>query len=180
MAILSGQLRTESRVRKDHVSGSVFFREALRSDLREVLRLYAQPDLDDGMVLSLGDAEQVLERIARYPNYKIYVAVSDERIAGTFALLIMDNLGHLGTRSAIIEDVAVDPTLQNRGIGTEMIRYAIQRAAENGCYKAMLSSNARRERAHAFYESLDFERHGYSFRIDVRPSAAANAAKRRG
>jgi GNAT superfamily N-acetyltransferase len=166
MAILSGQLRTESRVRKDHVSGSVFFREALRSDLREVLRLYAQPDLDDGMVLSLGDAEQVLERIARYPNYKIYVAVSDERIAGTFALLIMD--------------VAVDPTLQNRGIGTEMIRYAIQRAAENGCYKAMLSSNARRERAHAFYESLDFERHGYSFRIDVRPSAAANAAKRRG
>ena len=35
-----------------------------------------------------------------------------------------------------------------------------------GCYKLVLSSNAKRERAHAFYESLGFERHGYSFRIE--------------
>jgi len=79
----------------------------------------------------------------------------------------MDNLGHLGAPSAIIEDVAVDPALQGQGIGKEMMRYAIQLSAENGCYKVVLSSNLKRERAHAFYESLEFKHHGYSFRIDT-------------
>ncbi len=31
----------------------------------------------------------------------------------------------------------------------------------------MLSSTAKRERAHAFYEQLGFTRHGYSFRMDL-------------
>jgi hypothetical protein len=31
----------------------------------------------------------------------------------------------------------------------------------------VLSSNARREEAHAFYESLGFARHGFSFRVDI-------------
>ena len=38
---------------------------------------------------------------------------------------------------------------------------------QKGCYKMMLSSNLRRTGAHAFYESLGFEKHGYSFRIDL-------------
>lgn len=147
------------------MNGLLCFREASKSDLSEVLCLYAQPDLDDGKVLSALDAERIFERMSSYPNYKIYVAVTDKRVVGTFALLIMDNLGHSGAPSAIIEDVAVDPTLQGQGIGKEMMRHAIQLATDNGCYKAVLSSNLKRERAHAFYKSLDFERHGYSFRI---------------
>lgn len=143
------------------------FRTASKFDLPDVLHLYAQPDLDDGNVLLVPDAELIFEQILRYPNYKIYVAVRDSRVLGTFALLVMDNLGHLGTPSAIIEDVAVDPLFQEQGIGKAMMRYAIQRATEYGCYKVMLSSNLKRERAHSFYESLDFERHGYSFRIDA-------------
>ncbi len=90
---------------------------------------------------------------------------------GTFALLIMDNLGHMGTPSAVIEDVAVDPAWQQKGIGREMMRYALEMAGEKGCYKVALSSNLKRERAHAFYESFGFERHGYSFRVDPRENA---------
>jgi GNAT superfamily N-acetyltransferase len=43
--------------------------------------------------------------------------------------------------------------------------FAIERAREKRCYKLVLSSNAKRERAHAFYEQLGFERHGFGFRI---------------
>ena len=46
-----------------------------------------------------------------------------------------------------------------------MMRFAMARATEKHCYKIVLSSNAKRERAHSFYESLGFERHGFSFRI---------------
>jgi ribosomal protein S18 acetylase RimI-like enzyme len=143
----------------------IHFREATRDDLPDVLRLLAQPDLDDGRALPLADAERVFGRMARYPDYHVYVAVRDGRIVGTLALLIMDNLGHLGAPSAVIEDVAVDPECHGQGIGRAMMAHALRLGGEKGCYKVALSSNLSRERAHAFYASLGFERHGYSFRV---------------
>lgn len=140
-------------------------RPATPADLPDVLALYAQPGMDDGRVLRLQDAEAIFARFSRYPDYTLYIAESDSRIAGTFALLIMDNLGHLGAPSAVVEDVVVDPACQGHGIGQQMMAFAIDRAREKRCYKLVLSSNAKRERAHAFYEQLGFERHGYSFRI---------------
>lgn len=142
-------------------------REATKVDLPEVLQLYAQPDLDDGKVLSRSEAEAIFDRMARYPDYKVYVAIVEERIVGTFALLIMDNLGHLGAPSGVIEDVAVDPGWQSHGVGKHMLQHALSTCREKGCYKLILSSNLERERAHAFYEALGFERHGYSFRVDT-------------
>lgn len=143
----------------------LIIRPATSADLPGVLALCAQPGMDDGRVLPLEDAEAVFARFARYPDYTLYVAATGGKTVGTFALLVMDNLGHLGTPSAVVEDVVVDPTLQGRGIGQKMMAFAIDRAREKRCYKLVLSSNAKRERAHAFYEQLGFERHGYSFRI---------------
>ncbi|MDP2820250.1 MAG: GNAT family N-acetyltransferase [Polaromonas sp.] len=143
------------------------FRPAREADLPDVLRLYAQPDIDDGDILPLADAKRIWARMASYPNYKLYVAVQGAQVVGTFALLIMDNLGHLGAPSAVVEDVAVDPAMQGHGIGKAMMRHAITLASENGCYKLALSSNIKRDKAHAFYDSLDFERHGHSFRTAV-------------
>lgn len=142
-------------------------RPAETADLPAVLALYAQPEIDNGDVLSLDEAARLHAKFARYPDYTLYVAERDGRVAGSFALLIMDNLGHLGTPSAIVEDVVVDPALHGKGIGQQMMRFAMAKCREKGCYKLMLSSNARRERAHAFYESLGFTRHGFSFRVEL-------------
>jgi len=150
------------------MTASVSCREASKGDIPAVLRLYAQPDIDNGEVLPLSEAEHLFERIARYPDYKIYVALCEGEIVGSFALMIMDNLGHMGAPSAVIEDVVVDPEWQGRGVGKIMMKYALQTCGEKGCYKAVLSSNLKRERAHAFYESLGFERHGYSYRTGPR------------
>jgi GNAT superfamily N-acetyltransferase len=48
-----------------------------------------------------------------------------------------------------------------------MMQHAMRQAREAGCYKLVLSSNQKRERAHTFYESLGFVRHGYSFQIEM-------------
>jgi GNAT superfamily N-acetyltransferase len=151
---------------------ALIIRKASESDLAGVLALYAQPELDDGAVLSLADAAEIFRRFNRYPDYALYVAEQEGRIVGSFALLIMDNLGHLGARSAIVEDVVVDPALQGSGIGRAMMQYAAERCREKDCYKLALSSNLKRERAHAFYASLGFERHGLSFRILFEPTSA--------
>jgi GNAT superfamily N-acetyltransferase len=142
-------------------------RKASAADIAAVLGLYAQPDLDDGNVLPVDQAVALFERFGRYPDYTLYVAEQDHEIVGSFALLVMDNLGHLGSPSGIVEDIVVAPARQGNGIGQAMMRFALERCREKGCYKLMLSSNAKRARAHAFYESLGYERHGYSFRVDL-------------
>lgn len=157
------------------MSPLVHLREAVKTDLPDLLRLHAQPDMDDGQVLPLAEAERVFDRMARYPDYRMYVAICEDRIVGTFALLIMDNLGHLGSPSGVIEDVAVDPQYQGQGIGKAMMQHALRLCGDKGCYKVALSSNLKRERAHAFYESLGFERHGYSYRVVLPPSLPAGA-----
>jgi GNAT superfamily N-acetyltransferase len=140
-------------------------REATRADLPAVLALYAQPGFDDGDVLSLPEAEAMLDRFKAYPDYALYVAEEAGAIVGTFAILVMDNLGHRGAPSAIVEDVVVALDRQGRGLGTRMMEAAIGMARARGCYKLALSSNMKRTAAHAFYEGLGFERHGYSFRV---------------
>jgi GNAT superfamily N-acetyltransferase len=142
-------------------------RPASAADVAGVLALYAQPDLDDGNVLPIDQAVALFERFGRYPDYTLFVAEQDHAMVGSFALLVMDNLGHLGAPSGIVEDVVVAPARQSNGIGAAMMRFAMERCREKGCYKLVLSSNAKRVRAHAFYESLGFERHGYSFRINL-------------
>jgi GNAT superfamily N-acetyltransferase len=145
----------------------ISIREAAEADLPAILRLYAQPEIDDGDVLPLDAARSIFRQFRRYPRYTLYAAEHDGRIAGSYAFLVMHNLGHLGAPSAIVEDVVVAPELHGQGIGQAMMRHAVAEARHHGCYKLMLSSNARRERAHAFYEALGFERHGYSFRIGL-------------
>ena len=150
---------------------AIRLRPATSADLPGVLALYAQPEIDDGDILPVDAAERLLDRFADYPDYTLYVAEQDGDIVGSFALLVMHNLGHLGAPSGIVEDVVVDPRLHGRGIGQAMMRFAIERCRDKGCYKLMLSSNAKRERAHEFYEKLGFTRHGYSFRVDLAEAA---------
>ncbi len=141
-------------------------REIDETDLPAVLALYAQLGEDDGRVLSAEEAQTIYRRMRAYPDYRIYLAEQDGRAVGTFALLVMDNLGHLGARSAVLEDVVVDSRLRGAGIGTKMMDFANRLCLDKGCYKMTFSSNRNREAAHRFYESLGFRRHGISFYID--------------
>jgi ribosomal protein S18 acetylase RimI-like enzyme len=148
-------------------------REATSDDLPQVLALYAQPGLNDGEVLDLAQAIDILGQFARYPSYRLFVAFEDtalSQVIGSYALLVMHNLAHMGTPSAIVEDVVVDSAQRGRGLGRQMMCHAMAQARAAGCYKLTLSSNRKRERAHAFYESLGFERHGYSFVIQLSTS----------
>ncbi|NCB32787.1 MAG: GNAT family N-acetyltransferase [Erysipelotrichia bacterium] len=141
----------------------MLIREAHNEDLKGILEIYNQPDMDDGKTLSTAQAEVIFKRISNYPNYKIFVTIDDEKIIGTFAVAIIDNLAHMGATSGLIEDVVVKTDWQGKGVGKQMMEYAIEYCKKYECYKVVLSSNLKREKAHLFYESLGFKIHGYSF-----------------
>lgn len=141
-------------------------RPATEADLPAVLHLY-QTALEDPRILAPEQALATFQKMRQYPSYVLYVAEDETGIVGTFALLLMDNLGHFGAPSGVVEDVAVLPDRQGAGIGRAMMAFAMERCREAGCYKLALSSNRRRERTHAFYESLGFRKHGFSFLVEL-------------
>ncbi len=142
-------------------------READDSDIEEILKIYSQPSIDNGDILTIGEANEIFKIIKTYPSYKIYVSTVNEMVVGTIAVLIMHNIGHLGKKSAILESIAVQPEWQNKGIGKTMLKHVTEICKEAGCYKISLSANIKREKAHKFYESLGFVQHGYSFKYII-------------
>jgi GNAT superfamily N-acetyltransferase len=142
-------------------------RKAIADDVPFILSLYAQKDIDNGHILSPEEAIEIFNKFRSYPNYSLYVAHIDDRVVGTFELLIMDNLAHQGQPSGIVEDVVVDSNFRSKGIGKKMMYFAIEICRRHGCYKLTLSSSLHRDGAHRFYESLGFKKHGYSFLVEL-------------
>ena len=145
---------------------SVHIRQAESTDVAAVLTLYAQIDFNNDAVLSEAEALKIFAEFARYPSYRLFVAMDAAQVVGSYALLVMHNMAHGGMPSAVVEDVVVASAHQGRGIGRQMMDHAKEEAKAAGCYKLALSSNLKRRAAHSFYDSLGFEQHGLSFVIE--------------
>ncbi len=148
----------------------ITIREAKISDLSSVLALYAYllTDKESEYVLTLKEAKKIFKQIKKYPDYKLFIAMIEKELVGTFALLIMDNIGHMGMPIGIVENFVVKPDYRRKGIGARMMEFAMDYSKKKGCYKMMLSSNMKRKKAHHFYASLGFMRHGYSFYVSIK------------
>jgi GNAT superfamily N-acetyltransferase len=145
----------------------IAIREAAETDLPAILRAYEDAGIGRGMSWTAEEAREQFAKLRQYPSYRIFVAETDGAITGTYALIILDNLAKRGARAGVVEDVAVLPSFQGRGIGRAMMEHAREECRRAGCYKMTLSSNVAREGAHRFYDSLGFERHGYSFLMRI-------------
>jgi hypothetical protein len=92
------------------MNDSLTCRAASKADLPDVLRLYAQPDLDDD-VLSVAKAERIFDRMMRYPDYQVYVAVAgvpSHDLLSFHGFLKADKLGG----KIVIEDQLDSPPRQ--------------------------------------------------------------------
>ena len=69
---------------------------------------------------------------------------------------------------ALLEDVYVDENYRGKGIGTELVKRAIELAKNLGCYKIIATSRFERNNVHEWYEKLGFKKWGYEFRMDLK------------
>ncbi|MDT9000108.1 GNAT family N-acetyltransferase [Paucibacter sp. APW11] len=146
------------------------FRLATADDLPAVLDLLVAAGIDEREDLEL-DGALAIWPLMQARGAELLLMEQGEgperQLLGTLTLYILPLLAHRQASEALVEDVAIAPEAQGRGLGRRLIQHAMQRASAAGCYKLVLSSNQRRVEAHAFYERLGFERHGFSFVVPL-------------
>ena len=86
----------------------------------------------------------------------VLVAELGGEVVGVCQLIVFRHLQAQGGRCAEVESVHVHPNHRGCGVGTALLRDAVGRARALGCYRVQLTSDARREDAHRFYERLGF------------------------
>jgi ribosomal protein S18 acetylase RimI-like enzyme len=105
---------------------------------------------------------QVFSRGAASETDVLLCAEVNHRIIGFCAYAIVNNLWQAG-RIAYVYAMVVDAACRGQGIGTELIREVIDSAGKRGLKRVELDSGFPREKAHAFYEKLGFEKRAYLF-----------------
>lgn len=140
---------------------AVEFRNAVREDLECIVEMLA----DDVLGKERERFEQPLpnsyiqafEAIEADPNNELIVACLDDEIVGVQQITFTPHIARQGSWRATIEGVRTAASVRGKGIGRQMITWAIERAKERGCRVVQLTSDKQREDALRFYGQLGFE-----------------------
>ena len=99
------------------------------------------------------------ETVSRDPNIQMVVAEDGEgRVVGCLQLCILPGLSSQGASRGLIEDVRVASHLRSRGIGEQLVQWAVNEARGKGCKLVELLTHHTRVDAQRFYERLGFAR----------------------
>ena len=142
---------------------SVTIRRARRDDIAAIVAMLA----DDALGSARERIEQPLppsyfqafERVERDSNIQLVVAEDGEgTVVGCLQLCILPGISSQGASRGLLEDVRVAGDRRSRGIGEQLVQWAVREARANGCKLVELLTHQSRVDAQRFYERLGFAR----------------------
>jgi GNAT superfamily N-acetyltransferase len=148
---------------------SLQLRSARPDDLPVLLALLRQdalrttpepPDVTDRQRAALDD-------LLADPRADVLVGELDGRLVCTATVNYLRGLSYDGGLICQIEAVRTVGDLRGQGIGRALIASIVETARERGCARVQLTSNRRRDRAHAFYERLGFTPSHVGFKLEL-------------
>ncbi len=145
------------------------FREVSKNDLPILIKMMADDKLaskQEDISKSINQSYlSAFSKIKADPNNDLIVAVSDDEIIGKMQLTYIRYLGHMGAQTCIIAGVRVDKQYRGQGLGSEIVKWGIERAKSKGCNSIKLTSNKQRTDAIRFYKKLGFDATHEGFRL---------------
>ena len=85
----------------------------------------------------------------------ILIAKEDDKILGMVNLLFTESTA-LGSKVALLEDMVILSSSRGRGIGSQLIDYAISEAKKVGCKRITLLTDIENTKAQSFYQKKGF------------------------
>ena len=139
---------------------SVAIRPARREDVPAIVAMLA----DDHLGRARERVEdplpalynQAFERIERDQNLTLVVAESEGRVVGCLQLAVLAGISSQGGLRGLLEDVRVASDCRSRGIGEQLVQWAIAEAKTRGCNLVELLTHSSRVDAQRFYKRLGF------------------------
>ena len=141
----------------------VTIRRARRDDVARIVAMLADDPLggqrerlEDPLPQVYFDA---FERVVRDPNIQLVVAEDGEgAVVGCLQLCILPGVSSQGASRGLLEDVRVASDCRSRGIGEQLVQWAVAEARARGCKLVELLTHQTRVDAQRFYERLGFAR----------------------
>jgi GNAT superfamily N-acetyltransferase len=143
------------------VAPGVVLRPATEADVPAVIALLAADQLGaarDGIRDETDRAAYLsaFRAIDADPSHLLLVAERDAEIVGTFQLSFLPGLARRGAWRSQIEGVRVAESERGSGLGTQLMRWAVEESRRRGCVLVQLTSDRGRTDAHRFYRRLGF------------------------
>ena len=142
-------------------ASSITIRRARRDDVA-IVRMLA----DDALGASRERLEeplppsyfQAFDKVAHDQNLRLVVAEQGGAVVGCLQLCILPGISSQGASRGLIEDVRVASDRRSRGIGEQLVQWALAEARASGCKLVELLTHHSRVDAQRFYERLGFAR----------------------
>jgi GNAT superfamily N-acetyltransferase len=139
---------------------NVSFRPATLNDLPEIVRMLSNDFLGQQRERYENPLPEsyikAFREIEGDPNNELIVAELNGDLVGTLQLTFTPSISFQGGKRCTVESVRVDERYRGRGIGRDMMLWAIEKAKQKGCISMQLTTNAERTDAHRFYKNLGF------------------------
>lgn len=137
----------------------IIFRKSTISDLPKIVEMLRNDILgrDRESADDFFNYKKAFAEISADKNNFLAVVEFENQIIGTCHLTIMSSLTLMGSKRMNIEAVRIDEKFSGQGIGSWMIKKAIEFAKERGVKIIQLTTNKKRTRVHEFYKRLGFE-----------------------
>ena len=141
----------------------VTIRRARREDVGLIVAMLADDPLGGGRERIEAPLPQsyftAFEAVDRDLNIQLVVAEDGEgAVVGCLQLCILPGLSSQGASRGLIEDVRVASHCRSRGIGEQLVQWAVAEARARGCRLVELLTHQTRVDAQRFYERLGFAR----------------------
>ncbi|TNC10714.1 GNAT family N-acetyltransferase [Methylobacterium terricola] len=135
-----------------------------RADLSRLLALDVHLDPDDARCPP-DVAVRMLDRLLRSEGSAVLVGAIGDALVTTCTLVVIPNLTRGGQPYALIEDVVTHADHRGARYGRAVLRAAVERAWEAGCYKVMLMTGSTKPSTLAFYAAAGFAQSKTGFQV---------------
>ncbi|MET8575545.1 GNAT family N-acetyltransferase [Streptomyces sp. NPDC005012] len=147
----------------------LLIRRATAEDVPALVAMYADDPLGAGRETpdDLAPYLEAYRRLAGDPNQYLMVADRSGKVVGTLQLTVIPGLSRRGTTRSVIEGVRVHSDERGGGLGSRLVRWAVEESGRQGCGLVQLTSDATRTDARRFYERLGFTASHIGFKLQL-------------
>jgi ribosomal protein S18 acetylase RimI-like enzyme len=142
-------------------NSAVTIRRARRDDVRFIVAMLADDPLGSGRERIEDPLPpsyfRAFEAVEQDPNIQLVVAEQGGAVVGCLQLCVLPGLSSQGASRALIEDVRVASHCRSRGIGEQLLKWAVAQARDGECKLVELFTHNSRVDAQRFYKRLGFQ-----------------------